>query len=200
MDYLRAIGDWDFFKVPTESQLADWREFYQTLFGLKFGDLPLPGRDAQHLLTVAAGVSFRKAFEVCGKLFPCHTTQPVEYVESAQNLRSSRNGSYALWVGDVGPERQKWNPQTPDAVLGTTLTEELLHRMMYYAKTGRQIADNIDCLATRTVGDKPGITGRSGIFTVGWESTSLVIRWRRLSKGAEYSYRPAFLWRGISGV
>jgi hypothetical protein len=161
--------------------LAAQLQFYTDLSEMDcdFSNVVIPERPEgfNRLLIVPNGMTAQRAYDHCSQHFKCwkYTDRSLDDAV-ATNERDAKDGLYAIWVRDAVEADEQHKNKSADLIrcekLATeTLTERLLHELIYFKETGNHLdIENVTLCAgsSDSVGDVPGVGWRGGKLTVGW--------------------------------
>lgn len=164
----------------------NWELFYKAQFGIdyNFSSLEIPKQEEGFdlLLIIAKGLTAQRVYEVCEKNFPC-----TDYTDHGlddgviKNERSADKGAYAIWVRDCVEADLRLKKLSADelteAELKTeTLTERLLHELVYYKQSGlHRHLDDLGYSMTLCAGTRHRDNERTTVPCVAWVAGSLCI-------------------------
>ena len=162
------------------SQVIQWQELYQTLFGLTkdFTDLSVPAKQPgfDRLIIEAGEITNNQAYDKCKSLFPaCKYTDDLN---SISDIAPWTAGDRAYWVldrveADEELEVLSANQLAEKKIVGITLRGRLLYELKYFKETGKHLdINNITlCSGSRYPnGNVPGVRWSSDELNVGWDN------------------------------
>ncbi|MBI2465630.1 MAG: hypothetical protein HYV66_00115 [Candidatus Sungbacteria bacterium] len=182
LDDLQLVVEHRSIRMDVSSLFFSHHSFYPKFFGLN-PDLstvriPLQRPDFTRLLIIAQGLTPNRVYEACQKHFPCwrYTGDLDSALDWDQEERDPRTATYAIWVKNT-PEADD-NLKNLSAIqikargLTTeTLTERLLHELMYWSETGQHLDSNTITLCSGSRhqdGSVPRVRWRWDKFGVDW--------------------------------
>ena len=174
--------------VSADFDLDYWVLFYKKYFNFTavsssdFSDLKIPQKPTEgnwRLLVVLQGLRNNQVYSACSERFTCW--RYTDDLDSAvpTNERDSKNGTYAIWVGDTVEadevHKNKSANMIKEANLKTeTLLERTLHELKYFMETGKylDVSNIMLCSGSRYSNDNvPGAFWSGSEFRVYWYGT-----------------------------
>lgn len=146
---LKQVNDLVDHKMLPIFTKEDWQTLYQDCFGEQhdFSQLKVPAQLSgfEWLVVVAKGMTPRRTYDACIRLFPCwkymdgNLSQVVSW-----EARRAVQGPYAIWLRarvEADKELKHLSTETLKSreISGNGLTERLLLELMYFRKTGKHL-------------------------------------------------------------
>lgn len=138
-------------KLERKKELVDWQNFYRDVFGIEvdLSNLHIPEKQEgfKRLIIMAQGIMPQLAYDKCEELFPCWKSSDEsldEIINFSFQARSTRNGSYAIWIRDrIEADEELKNISADDIeslnIPTLTLEERFIYELKYFKKTRKHL-------------------------------------------------------------
>ncbi len=145
----------------TVDEFAEVRTYWQTIYkkyfdvDVDFTDIIVPQKPAEgkwRLLFVAKGLTMDFTYSIYGKVVSGYNAKMWKDsyygtsidVKVTDNIRDSKNGSYAIWVRDDQESDIKFRNQStkqvdPNKTVGETLLERMVHGIIHFIETKKHL-------------------------------------------------------------
>ena len=171
------------FFTNVSSRSQDWQSFYKKFFGLDvdFSSVRIPDIRScfDRLLIIPQGITPNQVIQAYRKLnipILLYTEDLDSALDWEKEERNPKNGSYAIWVRDRQEADEELknlsaNQITEKGLTTETLTERLIHGLVYHSETNHHLDEtNITlCAGSRCQhGFVPCVSWSDGGLDVGW--------------------------------
>lgn len=144
-------------------QLADWRSFYQSEFGIALGNVDISAAftGSERLIVVAQSLTADDVLAHCERYFRITFGMPRPVANNIRHEDRNSNRSYAITIPPHFKSKKSGSVPNADSFIaaghrGMTLLERLLLELKHFVETGKHIegaSSSTLCTGTRMDAD-----------------------------------------------